>query len=387
MSTTIAMHLAPDHASVRGYADDAVKNFRKIENIELDYSLDSLKQIDDLLLDWKQRGAPLSQINKSLFAMGSYAGETLLKIKGGSWQAASTQRDDDDAQRRFLYLRLNDGTEWFPIYQVFALMMAPAEQAQPHTLGASLAAVLSAAPQTIENEEYQHKPQRKIFSLDTISQILSGTLSGLKQSGSPLCQTGSGFAAGTLVHTQTGLVPIEQIKVGDWVLSKPEDDGEQAYKRVLMTFQFEPQRVMEVYVAFPEDDNKAKTVIATPNHPFWVHGEGWTAAKDLPNWLSDQQFELCDGRLTSIRGQNSIYVSEQEGVGWTSTTVYDLDGVGRLLEYPNRKLVTTDVKPLKAIKNGKLKDSYFKLPVYNLEVEDSHTYYVGEFGTRVRSAA
>ncbi|MCL2076530.1 MAG: Hint domain-containing protein [Betaproteobacteria bacterium] len=30
------------------------------------------------------------------------------------------------------------------------------------------------------------------------------------------------FIAGTLVHTREGLVPIEQIKVGDWVLSKPE---------------------------------------------------------------------------------------------------------------------------------------------------------------------
>ena len=33
------------------------------------------------------------------------------------------------------------------------------------------------------------------------------------------------FAAGTLVHTINGLVPIEQIKVGDLVLSKPEDGG------------------------------------------------------------------------------------------------------------------------------------------------------------------
>lgn len=30
----------------------------------------------------------------------------------------------------------------------------------------------------------------------------------------------SGFVAGTLVHTDKGLVPIEQIKVGDMVLSK-----------------------------------------------------------------------------------------------------------------------------------------------------------------------
>jgi hypothetical protein len=40
----------------------------------------------------------------------------------------------------------------------------------------------------------------------------------------------AGIAAGTLVHTEEGLVPIEKVKVGDWVLSKPENGGEQAYK-------------------------------------------------------------------------------------------------------------------------------------------------------------
>ena len=29
------------------------------------------------------------------------------------------------------------------------------------------------------------------------------------------------FVAGTLVHTKDGLKPIEQIKIGDWVLSRP----------------------------------------------------------------------------------------------------------------------------------------------------------------------
>ena len=40
-------------------------------------------------------------------------------------------------------------------------------------------------------------------------------------------ETGACFVAGTLVHTKEGLVPIEQLKIGDWVLSKPENgEGE-----------------------------------------------------------------------------------------------------------------------------------------------------------------
>ena len=44
------------------------------------------------------------------------------------------------------------------------------------------------------------------------------------------------FAAGTLVHTERGLVPIEQLRVGDKVLSKAADDsGELVYKAISKT--------------------------------------------------------------------------------------------------------------------------------------------------------
>ena len=56
-------------------------------------------------------------------------------------------------------------------------------------------------------------------------------------------QVGGCFVAGTLVHTRDGLVPIEKIRVGDWVLSQPEMKGEQAYKRVTNTFVFDDKDV------------------------------------------------------------------------------------------------------------------------------------------------
>lgn len=53
----------------------------------------------------------------------------------------------------------------------------------------------------------------------------------------------SGFAVGTLVHTDKGLISIQDIKVGDMVLSAPEDtiptpngNLETAYKPIAQVF-------------------------------------------------------------------------------------------------------------------------------------------------------
>jgi hypothetical protein len=120
-----------------------------------------------------------------------------------------------------------------------------------------------------------------------------------------------GFVAGTLVHTDKGLMPIEQLKVGDMVLSKHESgEGEVAYKRVLKTFKSpEKHRIMRVGFTVPNVRNPtyhdlrmtlsdAKIaesirlsdmdekgyqdatfyIYCTENHPFWTKEHGWSAA-------------------------------------------------------------------------------------------------------------
>ncbi len=210
------------------------------------------------------------------------------------------------------------------------------------------------------------------------------------------------FAAGTLVHTQTGLVPIEQIKVGDMVLSKPESgEGEQAYKRVTRTFAHEPQTVMDVAFMLP-GTNTGGRVIATLNHPFWVAegacrtDKGWVAADRLPGEVADgSKFELRDGTLVLIRGCGKIYISDQPGVGWRPSHTGDPQRPGFLWDYVNHKLIATKVMALKAIQEFAWEHQHpvydmpkkflLKLPVYNLEVEDFHTYYVGEDGVWVHN--
>lgn len=54
------------------------------------------------------------------------------------------------------------------------------------------------------------------------------------------------FVAGTPVHTREGLRPIEEIPVGDFVLSQPQFTGEVGYRRVADTFIVGERPVFEV---------------------------------------------------------------------------------------------------------------------------------------------
>lgn len=200
------------------------------------------------------------------------------------------------------------------------------------------------------------------------------------------------FAAGTLVHTKDGLKPIEQIKVGDWVLSKPENGGEQAYKRVLTTFAHPPARVIKVKYYIPaHKPNKyggnIGQITSTLNHPFWIKELGWTAASELENYGRKQvHFEDVDGLDIDFSTLTNIYISDRPNVGWTSNQwPEDVRLGGTLWDYVAQRVVAADVLPIKDVFNKEHPSPYLELPVYNLEVEDFHTYYVGQHGIWVHN--
>lgn len=245
----------------------------------------------------------------------------------------------------------------------------------------------------------------------------------------------SGFVAGTLVRTDKGLVPIGQLKVGDLVLSKPENgEGETAYKRVLKTFKSAEK--MPIMGPFP-------TVYCTANHLFWVEDEGWITAEGLDNFeMNHQVFTLRDGFVypsyTPSRtrprfniGGLYLVATTEEGLALhiqysedknrlVGEMPYDLidfrsgeplaiysDDDYSLLGYESRHAIKkmkedglTEI-PYTIILNGEndrktilyyselissiINAGYwgveaYKDFVYNIEVEDYHTYFVDEYG-------
>ena len=144
-----------------------------------------------------------------------------------------------------------------------------------------------------------------------------GNIIGLKQ-----C-----FKEGTLIATEEGLKPIEEIREGDRVLAYDEVTGEQAYKPVVQLFRNETNEWYHVFV-------NGEEIVCTGGHPFYVVG--------LDKFLPAKELKLYEKVLLSDGSYGTI----------------DSIGIEALLE-PE---VT-----------------------YNFEVADYHTYYVGECNVLVHN--
>ncbi|MBA3485101.1 MAG: hypothetical protein H0T51_25170 [Pirellulales bacterium] len=104
--------------------------------------------------------------------------------------------------------------------------------------------------------------------------------------------TMSCFALGTPVWTQAGPMPIEQIAVGDLVLSQNPETGELGYRAVTEKTIRPPTKMVRVATG----DN---VVEATLGHRFWINGKGWAMTKFL---IAGDSLHTIDGpaQLTTL---------------------------------------------------------------------------------------
>ncbi|WP_309893694.1 SpvB/TcaC N-terminal domain-containing protein [Archangium sp.] len=87
------------------------------------------------------------------------------------------------------------------------------------------------------------------------------------------------FVAGTLVTTRDGPRPIEEVREGEEVLSRDPSTGQIDWRPVVRTYVTPGALVLEVTLV--AEDGTRETLGVTREHPFWVEGQGWTEAKDL----------------------------------------------------------------------------------------------------------
>ena len=91
------------------------------------------------------------------------------------------------------------------------------------------------------------------------------------------------FVKGTPVWTLSGAKPIEQIKIGDRVLSQHPQTGELTYKGIVATTLRPPSEMLTIRAG-------KTSVTTTLGHPFFVVGKGWRMAKQLKedDWIAGQ---------------------------------------------------------------------------------------------------
>ena len=129
------------------------------------------------------------------------------------------------------------------------------------------------------------------------------------------------FMAGTLVTTKEGLKPIEEVKIGEYVLSRNEESGEHSYKKVTDTLIRSTYNICTIEL----ENGKIKS---TTGHLFMVKDKWWKAAAELK--------------------------------------------VGDILE-------TADGK-CKVVKSITVEEKGYPVTTYNLSVEDNHTFFVCKLG-------
>ena len=164
-------------------------------------------------------------------------------------------------------------------------------------------------------------------TIASVAVFSGGMNSGFNKAANSAGVKPSCFVAGTLVMAVAGMVAIEMIKSGDKVISTDPETMETSPKTVLETYIREVTTLVHLTV-------NGEEIVTTVDHPFYVKNQGFIKAGEL------------------IVGDELL----------------DVNGNVLLVENFDVELTEEPVK------------------VYNFQVEDFHTYYVGENNILVHNA-
>jgi hypothetical protein len=103
------------------------------------------------------------------------------------------------------------------------------------------------------------------------------------------------FGAGTLVVAADGLVPIESLAPGDLVLTRSTPDQPLVERAITLVHETPGKPILEIWIQ--EDGAAPELIEVTPRHPFWVTDEGWVDSDQL---APGDELSTADGDAASV---------------------------------------------------------------------------------------
>jgi hypothetical protein len=320
LGVAYVMTFGDHYESELKFARDAKDLAIKLGEIALQVNQDQQAIIEALLVGDQQVAAAISEP----YAVALEFSVELLKELGNEYAASPPEQQGEIFGRA--------------MFEIFTLALAYAKAGQLGKL-----AKLEFLTQ-LKNVAFFRQPKPA-----AAFQRLEGLLVGLQTT--RMC-----FIAGTKVHTKAGLRNIEDIRAGDWVLSRDPMSKRQVYKRVQAALITNPVRLYHVRYRARESHASARSsgaqhgdaadgegageaeLVATGEHPFYEIGrEAFVEAKAL---RPGDRLSLAGGATAEVV---SVEIEEaEEGRPFTT---------------------------------------------YNFEVEDFHTYFVGDEGVWVHNVA
>ena len=207
---------------------------------------------------------------------------------------------------------------------------APLLVAATATFVAGGTTVINGASEIVESFTDYNPVRDSLYNGDTeFYETQRDVFATAAEVGTILLTLGSGmmcFVEGTQITTSTGMVNIEDINIGTLVLSSDPYTMNTDYKAVIEVYKSEAYDLATIYI-------NGEEVTTTLNHPFWTEEYGWVGAEYL---TPDCTLVLSSGETAHI---DHIVIQHY------NSPVY----------------------------------------VYNFEVEEFHTYYVGNSGVLVHN--
>lgn len=108
-------------AALAQLAVDAAQN---VDSIELDYSPQSLKDVDGILGKFHSERLSPDQIGSTIFSFGCYVGEVLVRHQGGVWKMPeqSIWSRLGFAKTNMMIVETPNGSVWNPIGKAFKML-------------------------------------------------------------------------------------------------------------------------------------------------------------------------------------------------------------------------------------------------------------------------